>query len=47
MPGRAYPGPAVSFCRDMARAERDPDKRKALEDIAASWEDICEKLIED
>ena len=34
----------AKICRDMARAERDQDKRKQLEDIAAMWEDLCEEL---
>ena len=31
-------------CRDMARTEKDFDKRKRLEDIATMWEDLCEEL---
>ena len=31
-------------CRAMARAEPEQSKRKALEDIASAWEDLCEEL---
>ena len=31
-------------CREMARTEQDRDTRKRLEDIAASWEHLCEEL---
>jgi hypothetical protein len=31
-------------CRDMARKETNPDTRKSLEDLAASWEQLCGEL---
>lgn len=31
-------------CRIMASGERDPNKRVHLENLAASWEQICEEL---
>jgi hypothetical protein len=33
-------------CRDMARRERNPDTRKRLEDLAASWEQLCDEIDE-
>ena len=31
-------------CREMARKETNPQTRKSLEDLAASWEQLCEDI---
>ena len=31
-------------CREMARRETDPQTRKRLEDLASSWEELCEEI---
>ena len=31
-------------CRDMARRETNAETRKRLEDLAASWEQLCEEI---
>jgi hypothetical protein len=31
-------------CRELARREHRPDIRKQLDDMAASWEQLCESL---
>lgn len=33
-------------CRDMARTAQNPEHRKSLEDVAASWDQLCEELAE-
>jgi hypothetical protein len=33
-------------CRDMASREANPETRKRLEDLAASWEQLCEETAE-
>ncbi len=34
----------AKHCRDMARRETNPATKKSLEDLAASWEQLCEEL---
>jgi hypothetical protein len=34
----------AQICRDMARAQFNPQTRKQFEDLAAAWEQICEEL---
>ena len=31
-------------CREMARRDTNPKTRKRLEDLAASWEHLCEEI---
>jgi hypothetical protein len=31
-------------CRNLARKEADQHTRKGLEDLAASWEQLCEEM---
>jgi len=31
-------------CRDLARRETNPQTRKKLEDLASSWEELCEEI---
>ena len=31
-------------CRDLARGEPNQQTRKGLEDLAASWEQLCEEM---
>jgi hypothetical protein len=33
-------------CRDMARRETHPETRMKLENLAASWDQLCEELSE-
>ena len=32
--------------RDMARRESNPETKKKLDDLAASWEQLCEEIAE-